>query len=82
MATKNSSDPKPTATHHAIAFYSLIRVFRTGRMETAESLPEQLAHEPMLERKGLLVQADKGKHEPFHLWRIILWHSFVNRPYR
>jgi hypothetical protein len=57
LAAADSFGPEENTAYDSVTLYRFVRVRAAGRIKTAEPGMEQLSHEPMLKREGLLVEA-------------------------
>lgn len=67
MAADDSSEAHPASSDDSIARYRLIGILRASRIETAESLAENLAYNPMIKGQGFLIETDDAKNNTLHI---------------
>ncbi len=61
MAAKDASETHPATSQNTTGLDGFVGVLRASRMEAAEALGHDISHEPVIERKGPLIEPDEGE---------------------
>ena len=72
VAAEDTFQTEPGPLYDAESVDRLVGIFRTGRMEPACPAGYDLPEDPVIEREGLLVEADENQDQFFHIEKMLL----------